>query len=155
MSEQEKKHMGFHLSPCLCPAYQSSWAELQECQSPRTESCFLLVVSVGKTKWKHSHFWFRNVIGLILTQNSCKQLSHQSVLADNEQTLGTINLGQANLFVESAVAPHHHGDTVWEAALWDLRGWAQDRCSQVVDLETWLWNKKFGKALSEVSKYSN
>lgn len=75
---------------------------------------------------------------LILTQNSREELSHQSVLADDEQALGTINLGQANFFIESAVPPHHHGDAVREASLWDLRGRAQDRCCQVIDLETRL-----------------
>lgn len=48
--------------------------------------------------------------------------AYQSVLADNEQAFGTINLGQSDLFIESAVAPHYHGDTIWEASLWDIRG---------------------------------
>lgn len=61
--------------------------------------------------------------------------SYQSVLADDEQALGPVYLGQTDLFIESAVAPHHHGDVIWEASFWDLRGRAQDRRSQVIDLE--------------------
>lgn len=48
--------------------------------------------------------------------------TYQSVLADNEQALGTIHLGQTDLFIESAVAPHHHGDAIGKASFWDLRG---------------------------------
>ena len=47
---------------------------------------------------------------------------YQSVLADDEQALGTVYLGQSDLFIKSAVASHHHGDAIWEASLWDVRG---------------------------------
>lgn len=73
---------------------------------------------------------------------SSKQ-GYQSVLADNEQALGAINLSKPDFFIESAVASHHHGDAIWEASLWDLRRRAQDRRCQVVDLKTWLWDKRF------------
>ncbi|PWA29971.1 hypothetical protein CCH79_00009601 [Gambusia affinis] len=52
--------------------------------------------------------------------------------------LGSIDLGQADLLVEGAVAPHHHGDAVWEAPLRDLGGRAKDRRRQVIDLKTGL-----------------
>lgn len=47
-----------NLSPCLYPAYQSSWAVQQECQSPHTESCFLLVVSACPC-WRWAAPWRR------------------------------------------------------------------------------------------------
>lgn len=62
--------------------------------------------------------------------------SYQPFLTDNEQALGTVNLGQANLFIKRAVAPHHHGDAIWEASLWDVGGQAQDRRCQIIDLKT-------------------
>lgn len=63
-------------------------------------------------------------------------MGYQSVLADNKQALGPVNLSQANFFVEGAVASQHHGDAIREASLWDLGGRAQDRGGQVVDLKT-------------------
>lgn len=69
--------------------------------------------------------------------------NHQSVLADNEQALGPVNLSQANFFIEGAVASQHHGDAVWEASLWDFGGRAQDRRGQVIDLKTRLKRKDF------------
>ena len=51
-----------------------------------------------------------------------QSLPHQPVLADNEQALGTVDLGQSHLLVEGAVAPHHHGYAVREAPIRDLRG---------------------------------
>lgn len=68
---------------------------------------------------------------------------YQSVLADNEQALGAVNLGQSDFFIESAVASHHHGDAIWEASLRNVRGRAQDRCCQVIDLKTGLQDKMF------------
>lgn len=59
---------------------------------------------------------------------------YQSVFADNKQPLGPIDLGQSDLFIESAVPSQHHWDAVWEAPLWDLRRWAQDWCCQVIGL---------------------
>lgn len=73
---------------------------------------------------------------------SSKQ-GYQSVLADNEQALGAINLSQSDFFIESAVASHHHEDAIWEASLRDLRWRAQDRCGQVIDLKTRLQDKRF------------
>lgn len=67
---------------------------------------------------------------------------HQSVLADNEQALGPVDLSQANFFIEGAVASDNHGDAVWEAALWDLGGRAQRRRGQVVDLKARLKTKR-------------
>ena len=63
---------------------------------------------------------------------------HQTVPADNEYALGTVDLGQSHLLVEGAVAPHHHGYAVREAPIGDLRGWAQHRRCEVMNLETGL-----------------
>lgn len=52
--------------------------------------------------------------------------SYQSVLADDEEALGTVNLSQPDLFIESAVSSHHHGDAIREPPLRDFRGRAQD-----------------------------
>lgn len=49
-------------------------------------------------------------------------MDYQSVLADNQQALGSINLSQANLFIEGAVASQHHGDAIRETSLWDFGG---------------------------------
>lgn len=68
--------------------------------------------------------------------------AHQSVLADDEQALGPVNLSQPNFFIEGAVASQHHGDAVGEASLWDLGGRTQDRRGQVVDLKTRLKKQK-------------
>ena len=67
-----------------------------------------------------------------------KSFPHQPVLADNEQALGTVDLGQSHLLVEGAIASHHHGYAVREAPIGDLRGWAQDRRCEVMNLETGL-----------------
>lgn len=53
-------------------------------------------------------------------------MDYQSVLADNEQTFGPVKLGQANFFIEGAVASQHHGDAIWEAPLRDVGRRAQD-----------------------------
>lgn len=68
---------------------------------------------------------------------------YQSVLADDEQALGSVKLGQSDFFIESAVASHHHGDAIREASLRDIGRRAQDRCCQVIDLETRLRDKRF------------
>lgn len=62
--------------------------------------------------------------------------THQSVLADDEDALGTVDLSEPHLLIESAVSPHHHGDAVWETPFRDIRGRAQHRRGQVIDLET-------------------
>ena len=64
--------------------------------------------------------------------------THQSVFADNQQPLGTVELCQSDLLVEGTVSPHHHGNAVREAPFWHIRGQAQDRLCQVIDLETGL-----------------
>ncbi len=66
---------------------------------------------------------------------------YQSVLADDEQALGSVELGQSDFFIESAVASHHHRDAIRETSLRDVGGGAQDRCCQVIDLETRLRDK--------------
>lgn len=48
--------------------------------------------------------------------------NYQSVLADDEEALGTVNLSQPDLFIESAVSSHHHGDAIREPPLRDFRG---------------------------------
>lgn len=63
---------------------------------------------------------------------------HQSVLADDEEALGAAQLRQPDLLVESAVAPHHHGDAVREAPLRDVGGGAQHGRGQVMNLEAGL-----------------
>lgn len=52
--------------------------------------------------------------------------SYQSVFADDEQAFSSVELGQADLLVESAVPPHYHGDTIGEAPLRDVRRGTQD-----------------------------
>lgn len=37
---------------------------------------------------------------------------YQSVLADDEDALRTVNLSEPNLLIESAVSSHDHGDAI-------------------------------------------
>ena len=58
----------------------------------------------------------------VMMNKTSRPPPHQTVLADNEYALGTVDLGQSHLLVEGAVAPHHHGYAVREAPIGDLRG---------------------------------
>lgn len=82
-------------------------------------------------------------------------VGYQSVLADNEQTLGAVDLSQADFLVESAVASHHHGNAIWEASLRDVRGRAQDRRGQVIDLKTRLPRQKVHYVNHSWRKFGN
>lgn len=88
---------------------------------------------------------------------------HQPVLADDQQAFGAAQLRQADLLVESAVAPHHHGDAVREAPLRDVGGGAQHGGGQVVNLEAGLRHRTSGtqlhpdeiKMIKKILKFSN
>lgn len=85
------------------------------------------------------------VLGKLKLNQERSEEDHQSVLADDEQALGPVNLSQADFLIEGAVASQHHGDAVGEASLRDLGGRAQDRRGQVVDLKTRLQTKRISR----------
>lgn len=63
---------------------------------------------------------------------------YQSIFADNQKSLGTIDLGQSDFFIESAISSHHHWDAVWEATLRYIRGGAQHRGGEIIRLQPCL-----------------
>lgn len=77
-----------------------------------------------------------NVHGAIYGVMMC----YQSIFADDQKSFGTIDLGQSDFFIESAISSHHHWDAVWEATLRYIRGGAQHRGGEIISLQPCLRN---------------